>query len=1663
MDDRPGSPEIDVVRNGDKSQRLRQGSERFYNEPTSLRAANENGANRLAANTNIRAKQKVETVNLRVRNMGIITVKKEPESDDDDKGSFSLSSLLEECDFEKTPRRNNRSKSPTSFGTARSKSLESTRPSGPAQEKPRQRLENVISSLKSGRAVSRPLNVPVAPQMFSATPTPPKIYGPPVNVPVGGIGPQIVDVRSLASVVRPTTTHATVPVKQRLPGRPPYVGHQQKCATSSAPIVPQMPGTQRNVATATAAETIRTKPVNIRFVLPANVPFNTEQFQQVLQATLASLSTQSKAIEPDQLQRAIQAALTSVTKSTVAFNPDQLQQAIQNSLESIATSTPIPQAAETPLSPETVYLPKTTQRQPQTIAPKPPSLPVQPLVIRVDSGNFQKKKPSSGNATENHLPSLPSSSSPVTVSMATVTKNIDSRPTVNANNTNQSTSEVPAISSSHLSSARDALVKALQKSRTLNNPHSLTSTMVSSPGSITDACTTQDSFDQDTVYSSPPSSPLLPMTEAPASCSEVETASTTITTSVGPAETVVTSVTSVESTPQAAVPPVSSAGLPPQATSSAPSVTSVAPASPAASPAERGASLVTSVVSTLQASVSSVTLVGPALPAERGASLVTSASSVPSGTSVGLTPPAERGASSETSAVSTAQASVPSVTLAGPAPQATRGASSVASVTPTLPAERGAYSVASTVSIPQVTRDTSTVTSAISTLQGGAPSVASPKSAPQAAIGVPSVVIDPWTKQINNSPLPNRTQTSSVPVHSTTSSAPVSNINLQISVPVNISENKKTSVSKNKAPPTGCGCCSHCKGAPASNDLYMCYFKGCGNVYQKESGLRKHHYFYPNHKPRIPLENATHSVEYFLPDDLGPTHRNARLRELFRRISIEEIKEHVMFRSAKFISLFELLEAKSMRAQPTRGQATISAFKMFSEFERLRKEVESRLLELILLPQGRAAKCEKKGEGKSSAGAKEADTTEAAKQQKKDAPSVVIISDDKKTESSEGQPTKVPSANDGSSLTSKKTVETICIDPQPEKATATPTAPPKKDGGIPATEVSKSSDSSSVEKVTEESIQKSSEFVAATKQSSSTAQYLGEGGKGIQPDEPSDSKPPKDMAAGNSVTSSTKDSVSDSDEIPKKDVIEAGSDASANQSGDVVMIDAEQNSEKSNKENPTASQHANAELEKASTGEEKQSLATSGKENSQEQTGKQPSIVIEGNKGEVEEVEKTGSEPVEKDKDESLDTGKAMDKMSSDCNKEKGPVVVNVEEHRSDAQADVDKCKTGEVNEEKGSDGKTAAGSDKQSPQVAMPTDKDDRSEIGKNKENGDDPVNEISKSSKTPAESTAQSTAEKISQEPGAVSGKVDQISRESSSSRKSSCSAEVDMTIDGSTDAQKAAQNGTPTLKQKLSKVLAEITIEDEEEIDENNLLEFGLPFAVKWGKIIKTVRTLEARKIARKENYTEQDMKQFIYNKPKEAAVAVIAADCHAHPSFFRAYVMPALLDKHIDDFGLFGKKLLSRLHLSRKKYVDALRSSIGIEFSKIVGINIFPTFKRIQDTCKNVKAMTPQEKAKRNLVLVLMPEDEREIPDDEDEAPAATNTTSRMGSINPVQVRGNTVQHSVVRAVGSTVQNASGQSNDLRKRPSTTVIAQNDNSKKQRLDNSGNQCYNVIFIS
>ena len=1055
--------------------------------------------------------------------------------------------------------------------------------------------------------------------------------------------------------------------------------------------------------------------------------------------------------------------------------------------------------------------------------------------------------------------------------------------------------------------------------------------------------------------------------------------------------------------------------------------------------------------------------------------------------------------------------------------------------------------------------------------------------------------------------------------------ADASKINMQISDPNDKATNsrlsssrlKKASAPQKELPPTGCGCCSKCKSAPESK-LYICHHKGCGNEYNKEQGLQRHYHYNPHHKPRLPLERASQSVDHFLPADLLEAHRSARLRELLKRLAPEEIKDLVLPRVAKTISLFELLEVKSTRSQVIRGIPDISAFKMFSEFERFRKEVENRLLALILLPQG-------KGRGRAAAyGDAEAATAMKAenigvRKKAEESVSPTVVLSDVENESLASNTRKVPcSSNAG---TPEKNMKSVTIDLEKEESSA---APGTSSGMVVSSSVEKclnveGSSSSADVKVVEKSVDKGLEEtpmdsteqpVKESKQAASTTQsHEGEKAEVIC----STTKPHLPMvvepeSANSSSTPGAKDSVSvETSDLRKEEISEAFLETARNVSGDVTMIDADklENSSsdciivdkkltcddgESHAKESTLDMEENSRDKKT---ENKGSLLEDSQEkcNVPENNEKNKSLPVHENEGRVKEdtlqnnSEKGPAVVMQESKDddrspavlveenkEKTDVGK---ESSLDKGENQGSETVKVAEDRSkkssasgseqncmqlgeNGEIEGEKSKGSEENKEKtdvgkensldkgenkgfetvkvaedrsknssasgseqnamqlGEDGKAEGEKSKGSEENKEKTDVGKENSLDKVENKGSETVKVAEDRSKKSSASGSEQNVMQLGED-GEIEGEKGKGSEENKEktyvgkessldkrenkgsetvkvaedrSKKSSASGSeqnamqlaedgkiegekskgidrkhveetldisldpevVSMTVDDITVEEKETQTDLSDLKQKLSKMLAEITFEDEEDMNEENLLKFGLPFAIKWGKIIKSVRHLEAKKIARKENYCELDMKQFIYDKPKEAASAVISGNCHAHPSFFRAYVMPALLDKHIDDFGLFGKKLLSRLFLSQKKYVDILRSSIGPEFTKVMGINIFPTFKRINDTWKAVKVMTPEEKVKRNLVLELYPKDELEVPDEEDGSSTASSGSSQLA--NPA-VRGlTTAQNSATRAVTSCAPNATGRGNDQLKRPGQDDIQQGDVCKKAKLDKSGN---------
>ena len=1528
MNERSSSPEIDVVGSGDHSEMFNSRSGRLYLESTNWahrrnpsRSANENGANRLAANTNNERNQS-ETVNLRVRNMGFITVKKEPESEDDNEGGYSLSSLLEECDFDKTSRRR-ALKSPTSLALSKPKPMESAKPAPFSQGRPRQSLENVISSLKSARAMSdnkpAPISRPVVmrPQIVSA-PTP--VFSSP-----GTNGPQIVDVRSLASVARPPIKQP-VPIRGMLPaqyqismGSALNAGHPRRCAANSATSVPNS-----NTPVSTTAQTTvipSTKPVNIRFVLPANVPFSTEQFQQVLQATLASVASSTKVIEPNQLQQAIQAALTSVTKSTVAFNPEQLQEAIKSSLAAAGTdSAPISQVKMATLSPTAVYLPRGTQRQPQTIAPKPPPLPQKPTVMRVETSYGSNDPPS--------VVSLPPASVASAVAVTQASNN--SLPVERNLSDNQSSSESISMST-NLSTARDALIKALQKNRVLNSPASCTISPPSASlasSAVTSASAETESFDFDSY--SPPSSPVAPV-----------------------------SVSSTDETGQAIS--CSNSSL----TGSTPLTTSVA------------TPLTTTVTTPLTTTVATPLTTKVANSSNTDALDSQKVSTLPQGNQLNT-----------------------STSFSGRAPELSNRHDSITPMNVNPTAKIATSSKAENVNGPNP--------------------LLVPSAAPMAASNTTSV-------------------------------------NLQISLPVNItpepvsiSNVKKPAGKGNKPAPTGCGCCSNCKNMPVPDkDTYDCNHKGCGAEYTTLRGLRTHHYYHPTHKPLFPVEKAANSVEYFLPSELANCHRSARLRELLKHLNNEELKEIFLPRVAKTFSLFELLEMKSVRANTARGQVSVSAFKMYSEFERFRKEVENRLMELIMLPQGKGGF-----------------VTEKKKEARKDAPAVNTAKSDTKPESSPKQPPTVSDLSSSNSSVTKKKAETIVIDDTKGKQSTVAATTESLKNGISAVKPSPSQEDSSsgispnvyegekttkgptsVEKKLDASASESGEKKLAdkeSKQSDTLAQSAKEGSEAANSAKLSDEKSSNQQLESERVTQTkssftvTKDSTSEpmeTGELQRKEVNTAEKEKQKSPLTDVIMVDAEEKIEPVNKESDlllmregkeTTSQdpsdgksgsktpvcNADENKLKVSTENEKQSAVSSGVEKSQGLSEKQVICVEEEHKGATTAV---GKQSVVAEKEKSMQA-------------ENDKAVNTVKGLGNNSNSGSNLCKTKDVTVVESMEKNMAGSGNKKAPQGKDSKDNSVKEKVVeegcKEIDSGGKETSKVSKANQESNESNEQFTSQMQSQEPSEKG-----IEEEK---QGSSCTvpSNADLT-DSSTSGMQTEASDTP-LRSELKRRLIAYSIDEDEGINENNLLEFGLPFAVKWGKVIKKIETVEARKIARRENYTDQDMRQFIYGKPKDAANVVVSADCHAHPSFYRAYVMPALLDKHIDDFGLFGRKILSGLNLSRKKYVDVLRSSIGPELAKIVGINIFPTFKRIMDTWEMVKDLPPGGTVKTPLVLIPRPEDGRDVPDDEDE-PAPTTA--------------------VVCRTATNVQNVVTRVNDTFKRLGPTGNELNGNNKRPRLDTSG----------
>ena len=1679
MDERSASPEIDVVGYSDRSGLFRSGSDSFSTwtsgrNATALHAANQNGAKPLAANTNTKA-NKAETVNLRVRNMGNITVKKEPESDEDCEVSYSLSSLLQECDFEQAPRAKTRAlKSPTSLAIAKSKSMEAARS---VTGRSRQTLENVISSLKSARSTDtnqpkfakRPSGFqnPVVPismpsQIVSVAPTAQST----VSLPGSGVvssGPQIVEVRSLASgaqtvlsgaAVRSTRLTTSMPVPLRplqIAAAPkprmtaPNTGHTATAAsnlpvTTAQAAVSQVPASKPvplrplqiasapnprmtapntghtataalNLPVATAqaavsqvpASTIKIssasgpKPLNIRFVLPASEPFNTSEFQQVLQTALATVISQSKGVDASLLQQAIQAALTTVTKTTGPLTANQLQQCIQSSLAALSGTRPIPQATPASLTQApSVRLLQPVQKQLQAILPVPPHVPLQ-------------STPRTGDQI--------SSASSVVSSVSTGPQIVTNASSLVVNGGNQLASGVVTslaaplnLNQSPLNSARDALIKALQEKRVLNSPPSLSSSSLSSTSEASPSVAVPDTIDEP-FSGSPPSSPVLPTPDKPAEDSAV----------------------------------------------------------PAKTQAPTSATLDTTCTAKTVEQTTTITNIArsPLIVLRSGTFLKPNQSPVNSGTqTASMKMPVQPSQGNSLPATPVTQTFAPQTTTVNLTSQTN---TSVLSTAPSLPASR-----------------------------------------------IPPVMVPTQLVQFSVAPATS----------SNTVTKP---------------ESKTKSTQCTSGGFCAGGCCIYCRTCHENNNI--CGLPTCQKAYPNRAALRKHYYFNPSHKYIVPMEKASIACDNFLPLEIGDSHRRARLRELFKRLPDDEFLDLVKPRVTKMISLFELLEQKSLRVQ----SGGISAFKMFTEFERFRRDVEAKLLELILLPQGKdqakgSKRSKKDGSKPTDAKTSDADnssqgdqTTPAAdKQGNQDS----LLSDaDQKLESSTPQPKTDTNPNAGSSETAKKTVDTICLDSDDEKSTTrtSDTGAGLANHDNPSIEAidsdtitvedKKASDSPLSEERSEESGKESGDVMSTSLVSSKVSPVESFPSKdGVGKDEKREGEPPEQSSSlpqsveVNSESAKSFDSKSGtnqpseqpeqtenvghiSDESTPKDTtsvtmeIDDSSKTLKLQSSDVIMVDDQSETKscsddeepKSRKEEQAGKGEKPILVTDLVSKEDNTAVDANAEKNSEAagrsvgecadatQEDKVTEIPDGGNKIAAMDVEeggnnlKTGSENVQAKEsavEKRDEAGNKVDgaKLTSDEegivrdgdqtekfkmapeNQAKEGQQQETTKNKADGSCEGRKVETIDVDDD--SDMATAS-TCKETLDVSMVADKPE-SDVSKDKDANKEKTSlekesyqviEVPKSSNKGEGTNPESAKEKIAQE---CCTDGDSKVKESGKASSSEVASSSGNTL-GSSDAIAAGtsnsglQTGSGAVKKKRKFItLEDLDLgdddDDEDGVDETNTLDFSLPFAVKWGRIVQKVRSVEAKRIARKENYSEQDMKQFIYNKPKDAANAVIIADCHAHPSFFRAYVMPALLDKHIDDFGLFGKKLLSRLVLPRQKYVQILRNGIGPELAKILGINIFPTFKRIQDTWMSVRNPlgTTSRSSSSKPVITIEAADDVDIPDDDNEAAPADK------AVRPT----------------SNWQNTADKAKDSLKRPGPADSMENDNNKRPRVDNTGN---------
>ena len=128
--------------------------------------------------------------------------------------------------------------------------------------------------------------------------------------------------------------------------------------------------------------------------------------------------------------------------------------------------------------------------------------------------------------------------------------------------------------------------------------------------------------------------------------------------------------------------------------------------------------------------------------------------------------------------------------------------------------------------------------------------------------------------------------------------------------------------------------------------LFVCEYQGCKKTFVQNNDYLQHLSQFPDHRMKVlkfhDYSSAFDVCSSFLPEQINPYHRKARVRELFKHLSDEELKEFALPRLARNTHGSLLWDFLEKQAEHSRVPGSLSA-KIFVEFEQFRTEVEQNL------------------------------------------------------------------------------------------------------------------------------------------------------------------------------------------------------------------------------------------------------------------------------------------------------------------------------------------------------------------------------------------------------------------------------------------------------------------------------------------------------------------------------------------------------------------------------------------------------------------------------------------------------------------------------------------------------------------------------------------------